>query len=45
MFFDHSQSFTGALRILAGLLVLAILFSLRLKRFPRQAVRMPGNSL
>ena len=32
MFFDHSQSFTAALRILAALLILAILLSFRLKK-------------
>ena len=45
MFFDHSQSFTGALRILAALLVLAILLSFRLRILSRQARRIPGNSL
>ena len=33
MFFDHSRSFTGALQILAALLVLAISLTFRLRKF------------
>ncbi len=39
MFFDHSQNFSGALRILAALLVFAILLSFRLKILSRQAMQ------
>jgi OFA family oxalate/formate antiporter-like MFS transporter len=45
MFFDHARSFTGALRIEAALLFLAILLTFRLKKLSGQAAGVQADSL